>query len=459
MSKRRKSSKKKQRSPAALPTIRPNVAGIDLGSEEHWVCGPARENEQPNVETFGTTTPELERLANWLLEQDVESVAMESTGVYWIPIYELLESLGFEVLLANARHLKNVPGRKTDMIDCQWVQLLHSCGLLRGSYRPADAICRLRAIRRQQQNLIEQRTTYVQWMQKALDQMNIQVHRAVTDITGKTGMAIIRAIVAGQRDPFELAKFRDPRCKKSEAQIADHLTGNWRDEHLFNLASALHLYDGMQQMIASYDARLNEELEALQAPERKHQPVPKHANPKKEKAIAKRGEQALREHLWRFAGVDLCRIDGISTSASLTVLTEVGLDLTAFPSEGHFVSWLTLAPRTPYSGGKPLPKKHRKAMSATRVANVLRMCAQTLQRSKTALGAYFRRTARHKDHSVAVFATARKLAELIYRMLRFGQDYMDIGEQAYEAQFQRKRLAGIRSAAKNLGFELVPLSV
>lgn len=237
------------------------------------------------------------------------------------------------------------------------------------------------------------------------------------------------------RQLVELAKLRDARCKKSEAQIADHLTGNWRDEHLFNLESTLRLYDAIQQMIASYDARLHEELEALEPAERKDQTVPEHPNPKKEKAIAKRGEQDLREHLWRFSGFDLCRIDGISTSASLTVLTEVGFDLAAFPSEANFVSWLTLAPTTPYSGGKPLPKKRRKGMSATRVANVLRMCAQTLQRSKTALGAYFRRTARHKGHSVAVFATARKLAELIYRMLRFGQDYVDIGEQVYEGQF------------------------
>lgn len=457
MPKKRKARKKNSRvSPFALPTIRPNVAGIDLGACEHWVCGPARENG-PNVEVFRTTTPELERLADWLIEQGVESVAMESTSVYWIPVYELLESRGIEVLLVNARHLHHVPGRKTDMIDCQWIQLLHSCGLLRGSFRPADAICRLRALHRQKENLVAERTRCVQWMQKALDQMNVQVHRAVTDITGKTGMAIVRSIVAGERDPSQLAALRDRRCKKSEAQIAEHLTGSWREDHLFNLESALCLYDTLGDLIACYEERLHRELAALQPPDRNDRPVPPHPNPTKDKAISKRGEQETRAHLWRFAGVDLTRIDGISAGAALTVLTEVGPDLSAFPSEGHFVSWLRLSPRTAYSAGKPLPKKKRNGMGATRVANVLRMCARSLQRSKTALGASFRRVARRKDYTVAVFATARKLAEHIYRMLRYGQDYVDVGQTAYEAQFRLKRLEGVTAAAKQLGFKLVPV--
>jgi transposase len=232
------------------------VAGVDIGSEEHWVCGPARDDGEPNVRVFGTTTAQLEELAKWLAEQGVQSVAMESTSVYWIPLYELLDSRGIEAVLVNARQLHNVPGRKTDFHDCQWIQLLHSCGLLRGSFRPGDAVGVLRAVHRQLANLVEERTRCVQWMQKALDQMNVQIHRAVADLTGTTGMAIVRAIVAGERDPLRLATHRDPRCRKSVEQIAQHLSGSWRDEHLFNLASCLRLYDAIEELIASHQARL-----------------------------------------------------------------------------------------------------------------------------------------------------------------------------------------------------------
>lgn len=247
--------------PTALPAIRPLVAGIDIGSSEHWVCGPARDDGTPNVRVFGTTTAQLNELADWLTEQRVESVALESTSVYWIPLYELLESRGIEVLLVNARQLHHVPGRKTDCSDCQWLQLLHSCGLLRGSFRPGQAITRLRALQRQLANLVAERTRCVQWMQKALDQMNVQVHRAVTDLTGVTGMAIVRAIVAGERDPVTLAAHRDFRCAKSTDQIAQYLTGTWRDEHLFNLASALRLFDALDAETASYEARLLQEIQ------------------------------------------------------------------------------------------------------------------------------------------------------------------------------------------------------
>jgi transposase len=431
------------------------AAGIDLGSTEHWVCCPPTADGQPNVGVFETTTPQLHRLADWLIEEGVDSVAMESTHVYWIPIYEILESRGLEVLLVNGRQLHNVPGRKTDMSDCQWIRLLHSCGLLRGSFRPHESFCRIRALHRQVDNLVAQRTRFVQWMQQALDQMNVQVHRAVTDITGKTGMSIVRAIVDGERDPVRLATLRDKRCRKSEAKIAEHLTGNWRDEHLFNLRSALHLYDVVQAQIDEYEARLLDELRALQPEQRLHQTPPPHPNAKKHRTLTNRGEQKTRIELWRFAGVDLTKIDGISTKAARMVLAEVGLDVSAFPNEKHFVSWLRLSPHTPISGGKTLTKK-RNGTGATRIAHVLRMCALPLSRSKTALGAYWRRIARRKGASVAVFSTARKIAILIYRMLRYGQDYVDIGQEAYEAQFRQRRLAGLKSAAESMGYDLVP---
>jgi transposase len=438
----------------SLPVVRPNVAGVDVGSSEHWVCGPVRPDGSSNVKVFGTTTSQLDDLADWLIEEGVVSVAMESTYVYWIPLYELLESRGLEVLLVNARDLHNVPGRKTDLHDCQWLQLLHSCGLLRGSFRPRESIARMRALQRQLANLIAERTRCVQWMQKALDQMNVQVHRAVTDVTGLTGMAIIRGIVAGERDPVELARLRHGRCRKSVQQIADHLAGNWREEHLFNLASALRLFDALQSEIASYEAWLLKQMQALQPPERRHEPVPSHPNPLKERAIRSRGDQDSRTALWRLAGVDLTRIDGISAGAARVVLTEIGPNLGAFPTENHFVSWLRLCPRTPISGGKPI-RKRRNSLGANRIAGVLRMAATSLQRSKSALGAAFRRIARHKGGAVAVFATARQLARLIYRMLRYGHDYVDIGEQAYEQQFQARRLATLTETAKSLGYTLV----
>lgn len=450
MAKARKSSKKRSAPLAA----RSCVAGIDIGSTEHWVCVPAGDAEV-EVRSFGTTTAQLEALVDLLAERRVSSVAMESTSVYWIPLYELLEERGIEPVLVNAHQLHNVPGRKTDVHDCQWLQTLHSHGLLRGSFRPADAIVRLRALHRQQANFAEQRTRCVQWMQKALDQMNVQVHRAVTDLTGETGMAIIRAIVAGERDPARLAALRHHACRKTEGQIAEHLRGHWRDDHLFNLQSALRMYDALQSTIADYDRQLLTQLQALQPPEREGQEVPEHPNPAKERSMRSRGQQATRATLWRFAGADLARIDGINAGAALVILTEIGPNLAAFPTEKHFVSWLRLCPRTPISGGKLL-KKRRNGSGANRVAAVLRLAAVSVQRSKSALGAEYRRLARLKSAPVAVFAIARKLAQLVYRMLRYGHDYIDIGEQVYEERTRARRFAGLNAAAKSLGYALVP---
>ncbi|MEA1970768.1 MAG: IS110 family transposase [Thermodesulfobacteriota bacterium] len=456
MKRKKKSIHTKKSSPHSLPVLNSLVAGVDLGSREHWVCGPARKDGIPNVLSFGTTTPQLEKLVAWLQEQGVVSVAMESTSIYWIPLYELLESRGFEVLLVNAQHISNVPGRKTDVLDCQWIQLLHSCGLLRGSFRPDEAICALRTLRRQWRNLIEERTKAVQWMQKALDQMNVQVHRAVSDLTGKTGMAIVRAIISGERSPLKLAEHRDRRCKKSIAEIADYLTGNWREEHLYNLESSLRFYDNLQSMIEGYEKRLLEKIKSLQAPELRELPIPAHPNPVKEKTINKKGGKEYREALWRLTGVDLSRIDGISAQTSLTVITEIGLDLSSFPNEKHFVSWLRLSPWQAYSGGKKLKKK-RKPLGTNKAAEALRLAAASLHSSKTALGAYYRKIARRRGAGVAIFATARKLATLVFRMLKYGQDYTDIGEQAYEATFMKRRFAGLKSSAKSMGYELIAI--
>jgi len=440
-----------------LPVLRRNVAGIDVGSTENWVCCPPNPDGTANVRKFGTMTCDLEKTVEWLRAEGVESVAMESTGVYWIPLYELLEKDGFDVLLANARQLSNVPGRKTDMEDCQWIQLLHSCGLLRGSFRPSENICQLRALMRECSNLIEERSRKVQRMQKALDQMNVQVHRAVTDITGVTGMRIIRSIVAGEREPLVLAGLRDKRCNKTPLEFAEHLRGTWREEHLFNLRMNLELYDKLNEMIETYQQKITALMQHVEPEDCRGKQAPEHPNPEKAKAICKRGEDDLRQSLWRFSGVDLTRIDGISTGCATVALTEVGFDLCDFPTEHHFVSWLRLAPYRPVSGGKVLKKK-RNAVGATRLANVLRMAAATLQRSHTALGAQFRRISRRKGHSVAVFAIARKLAILVYRMMRYGQDYIDQGAAAYEERFKQRRLHNLKSMAMEIGYELQPMT-
>ena len=404
---------------------------------------------------MGTTTLPLQKLADWLEAEGIESVAMEATSVYWIPLYELWEARGIEVVLVHARQLSHVPGRKTDLLDCQWLQLLHSCGLLRGSFRPAKSIGRFRALQRERANMVQEATRAVQRMQQALNQMNVPVHRALSDLTAKTGLAMIGAIVEGERDPARLAAFRDKRCQKSAAQMAEHWTGHWRADHLFNLKMAFRLYQQVQDILAAYEQQILCVLQQRPVPERARLEPPPHPHPAQEKALQRRGEQPLRTALGRFAGVDLVRIDGLSGGAAPVVRSEVGLDLEAFPTEQHFVSWLRLSPQTAFSAGKPLPKKNT-GTGATRVAGVLRMAALSLSKSWSALGAYFRAIARRKGGATAVFATARKLAIYVYRMLRFGQDYVDDGAPAYEQRFHHKRLISIRSIAKQMGYQLVP---
>lgn len=454
---RKKNSKKQKMPVRSLKTIQPYAAGIDLGSREHWVACPPLKDNTPNVQRFGTTTPELLRLADWLKEQKVKTVAMESTGVYWIPLFEILDSRGFEVILANARQVSHVPGRKTDMLDCQWLQLLHACGLLRGSFRPSDDICRLRALFRERNTMIDQRSDWVRRMQKSLDQMNVCVHHAVSDITGATGMAIIRAIVDGERDPRSLAKMRDRRCKKSEDQIAEELTGNWRPEHLFNLRQALKMYDQFYQMVSEYDAEIFAYIKTLQPDVDDDQSVPPPASKSKARNIAKKGQEPVRQALYQLTGFDMTIIDGIGVDTASVVLSELGFDYSAFPDEAHFVSYLRLAPNLSISAGKKVPSK-LKGTTTSRVATALRMAALALRNSKTALGAFYRRISRRKGASVAVFATARKLAQIIYRFVCHGQAYIDIGAKAYEAQFNNRRLKYYTMALKDMGYKVKPLA-
>jgi transposase len=440
-----------------LPVIRPDVAGIDLGSERHWVCAPTVEGVGREREDFGATTPELIRMGQWLKERRVASVAMESTGVYWIAPHEVLEAEGFEILLVDTRQLARVPGRdkKTDATDCEWIQRLHSCGLLRGSFRPREDICMLRTLVRDKANLVAESGDWVRRMQKSLDQMNVRVHRAVSNIDGVTGMAILRAIAQGERDPRQLAKLRDPRCRHSEEEIAEQLSGHWREDHLFSLRQFLQMYDAIQQRIADYDQEILRKLAAMQRDGYREQPPPTVKNPQKAKAIKKRGEEPMREALYRMSGADLTSIDAIGVETVQVLLSEYGPDLSRFPTEKHFVSHITLAPHRPMSGGKPVRKKRRNTAS-TRVAAALRMAALSLRHSQTALGAYYRKIARRIGGDVAVFATARKLATLIYRVLRWGQPYVDEGAEAYEKRYQEIRITALQLKAQELGYHLLP---
>jgi len=397
------------------------------------------------------------RLADWLKEQKVTTVAMESTGVYWIPLFEILASRGFEVNLVNARQISHVPGRKTDMLDCQWLQLLHACGLLRGSFRPSDDICRLRALIRERNTMVDQRSDWVRRMQKSLDQMNVCVHHAVSDITGATGMAIIRAIVAGERDPRALAKMRDHRCQKSEQQIAEELTGNWRPEHLFNLRQALKMYDQFCQTVAEYDAEILAYIKTLQPCADDDHCAPPPISPSKSREITKKGQAPIRQALYQLTGFDLTTIDGIGVDTASIVVSELGPDFSAFPDEGHFVAYLRLAPNLSISAGKKVPSK-LKGTTTSRVATALRMAALALRNSKSALGAFYRRISRRKGASVAVFATARKLAKIIYRLVCYGQAYIDIGAKAYENRFNSRRLKYFTKALKEMGYKVKPLT-
>jgi transposase len=362
-----------------------------------------------------------------------------------------------QVLLVDTRQLARVPGRdkKTDPTDCEWIQRLHSCGLPRGSFRPGEAVCLLRTLVRDKANLVAESGDWLRRMQKSLEQMNVRVHRAVSDINGVTGMAILRAIAGGERDALKLAKLRDRRCSKTEQEIAEQLSGHWREDHVFSLQQALKMYDAVEERIAAYEKEILRKLGAMEREEQRGQTAPPLANANKAKAIKKRGQEPKRQALYRMSGVDITHIDAIGMETVEVVLSEYGPDLSRFPTEKQFVSHVTLAPHVAKSGGKPVKKKKRISAS-TRVAAALRMAALSMRHSQTALGAYYRKMAQRLGGDIAVFATARKLATLIYRLLRWGQPYVDEGAAAYENRYLQQRIKSLTAKAKELGYQLTP---
>jgi transposase len=450
---RRQDPKTHRTSPSLLKRIKLHVAGIDCGAAEHYVAVPPDRDATP-VRAFKTFTRDLLRLADWLAACRVTSVAMESTGVYWIPLYEILEGRGFEVVLVNARHVKNVPGRKSDVTDCEWLRELHSVGLLRGSFRPTAAIVVLRAYLRHRETLVESAATHIQRMQKALGQMNLQLHVVITDITGVTGLRILRDIVAGRTNPHDLAQYRDHRCHASEAEIADALTGHYRPEHLFALKQNLELFDTYQHQLADCDAAIEAHLQALAAAAA----APLHALPApRSTAKPRRNEPRfdIRSPLHQLTGIDLTQLDAIGPYSALRLLAEIGTDMSRWPTEKHFTSWLTLAPKNKISGGRLLSA--RTQPSANRAAAILRLAAMSLSRTETALGAFYRRLAYRVGKAKAITATARKLALLVYRTLRDGFVYHDPGAAAYDAHYRTRVLRRLRQRAATLGFTLVNL--
>jgi transposase len=426
----------------------PNAAGIDVGGSSHWVAVPRHVVAEP-VREFGAMTDDLNAMADWLLSCGVDTVALESTGVYWIPVYEVLEQRGLQVWLVDARQMKYVPGRKSDVQDCQWLQKLMSLGFLRAAWRPGDEVCVVRAVVRQREVLLEEQASWVQRMQKALVQMNIQLTEVLTDVMGMTGQAIIRDIVSGQRDPRVLARHRHGRVKASAADIQRALTGNWREEHLFVLAQALAMYDSVAQRVSECDAKIESLLVAL----RRHEV--ELTGPSK-----RRGKNApafdLRTALASWAGVDLTRINGLAVSSVLTVLSELGPDLSRFATVKHFCSWLGLCPGTKISGGKVLSARTRR--SANRVRQALKLAAMSLSRNGSALGAFYRRLCARMDKPSANTATAHKLARMVYFMLTRGEDYVDRGQQHYEEQQRQRSVAALKRRAAALGFEISPSS-
>ncbi len=436
----------------ALQVCHPHAAGIDIGEAEHWVAVPPGSDPQP-VRRFGPFTADLDALADWLIDCGVTTVAMESTGVYWIPLFELLEARGVQVLLIDPRQAKRAPGRpKTDRLDCKWLQRLHAYGLLAGAFRPADQVCVLRGYLRHRQMLLTYAAHHIQHRHKALEQMNLKLTQVVSDITGVTGMAILKAIIAGERDPVTLAKLRNPHGQHSEDEIAKALQGTWRAEHLFALQQAVELYQFYHQQLTTCDQRITAHLETF-ADQSAGQPLPPKARRHK-----KTNEPRFdaRTPLYRLAGVDLTTIEGIEENTALILLSEIGTDMHRWPSVKHFCSWLGLCPQHQISGGKVRSRRVRPG--AHRVTVALRLAARSLHHSQRALGAFFRRMKARLGTPKAITATAHKLARLVSHLLKHGSAYVQQGLENYEAQYHERKVKTMAKQAKALGYTLVPLA-
>lgn len=439
-----------------LKIMHPHAAGLDIGAREIWACVPSASTAE-NVRAFGTFTIDLQALADWLVACGVDTVALESTGVYWIPVFDLLEARGLKVYLVNSWHLKHVPGRKSDVLDCQWIQQLHSLGLLRASFRPDAEMITLRSYLRHRATLIEHRAPHILHMQKALQQMNLQLPLVLSDIMGETGQKIIRAIVAGERDPLKLAQFRSPNCKSSKDEIVKALTGTWLPEHLFALKQSLELVDFYTRQLAECDAELDRQFAAVKP--RWESPAELPALPKaKAGSRSKNGPTYnARSELFRITGVDLVAIKGISASLAQTIITEVGTDMSRFPTEKHFCSWLGLSPHHEISGGKIL--RNRTLPTDNRAGQAFRQAAACVMRSDSVFGAFYRRKKTQLGPMQALVATAHKIARAVYHLLKYKTPYQDSGAEAYEQKYQERELAHLRKKAAKLGYTLAATEV
>lgn len=451
MARKRRNKKETKANSAMLPVMRPDAAGIDIGATEIFVAVPV-DRAAENVRCFPTFTQDLYALADWLKQCRVKTVAMESTGVYWIPLFQILEDCGLEVCLVNARHVKNVPGRRTDVSDCQWLQFLHSVGLLRASYRPEQEVCAVRSLLRHRESLVQMAATHVNHIQKALDQMNLQLHHVISDITGQTGLAIVDAILAGERNPFVLAKLRNDRIKASEEVIAKSLVGDYRPEHIFTLRQSLAVYRSYQKFIDDCDREIRRSLEEFQP---RRQPDAPASDSQKGQSRTCTTDGLLGTELKRVFGVDLTKIPGIRVGISQTLFGEIGPDFTKFRSASAFASWMGLCPDNDISGGKVLWVGTRKVKC--RAATALRMAAQSLHHSKSALGDFYRRMRAKLGAPKAITAAAHKLARIIFHLITTGQEFDDSKFAADQLRYQKKQEGKLRAKAKAMGFVLVPL--
>jgi len=450
----KKRSKETRTSNGMLPVMRPDAAGIDIGATEIYVAVPADRSGE-NVRSFPTFTQDLYALAEWLKQCGIKTVAMESTGVYWIPLFQILEERGFEVCLVNARHVKNVPGRRTDVSDCQWLQFLHSVGLLRASYRPEQEVCAVRSLLRHRESLVQMAATHVNHMQKALDQMNLQLHHVISDITGQTGLAIVDAILAGQRDPQQLAKLRHERIKASEEIIAKSLVGDYRHEHLFTLRQSLAAYRSYQKLIDDCDSEIRQQLARFDSIGSSQPPAASKSEAPKPSSRKFSDDGLLKFELKRVWGVDLTRIPGIRTGIAQTLLGEIGPDFSKFRSASAFASWMGLCPDNDISGGKVLWVGTRKVKC--RAATALRMAAQSLHHSKSALGNFYRRMRAKLGAPKAITAAAHRLARIIFHLITTRQDFDDSKFAAGQLRDQKRQEANLKAKAKALGFQVTPL--